>query len=547
MEGYGVYGHRSNHTELRNTRGPLKWSSLILILVTAGLSSAAVVAFEDLPLEPGSYYNGSDLAGGFVSSEVHFATNYNADWGSWDGFAYSNIADANTEGFEAQYNAITGSGQGPSLTYAVAYVGWEQPPTITFNSAQPLTGLYVTNNSYAYYSLLVGSLYSKQFGGPSGHDEDWLKLTITGKDLAGEITGTVEFYLADFRFEDNSLDYILDAWTFVDLSSLGEVAALEFAMSSSDTGDFGMNTPAYFCLDTLITSLPQARGTYTEAGISGYVDSVTLQDSGPQEANAIINPIFRGWATGVVDYQPADGVDAMWADPNQALGPATGNNFDIVSLGELDTDQIASGMAPGRITLTFADPCDPNDEGIVYNGLGYDFVVFENGLISEFTTANGSMKGQMQAELAYVEVSSNGTDFVRFPSVSLTPELVGAYGTIDIADVYNLAGKHPNAGGNCFGTPFDLDELAGRPEVVEARVDINDIRYVRLVDVPGTGDFCDEATAHVVPGTEPESLNYPQNHPVYDAWPTWGSGGFDLEAVGLLYEQQDADEEQDDQ
>ena len=83
--------------------------------------------------------------------------------------------------------------------------------------------------------------------------------------------------------------------------------------------------------------------------------------------------------------------------------------------------------------------------------------------------------------------------------------------------------------------------------VIEALVDINDIRYVRLVDVPGTGDFCDEATAHLAPGTEPEALNYPQNHPIYDAWPTWGSAGFDLEAVGLLYEQQDADEEQDDQ
>ena len=357
----------------------------------------------------------------------------------------------------------------------------------------------------------------------------------------------MDVYLADYRFADNSLDYILDTWTFVDLKPLGEVATLEFALSSSDTGDFGMNTPAYFCLDTLITSLLDARGAYAEAGISGYIDSSTGQDTGPQDANAIINPVFRGWATAIADYQPADGVDAMWADPNQALGPATGDNFDIVSLGELDADQIALGVTPGYITLTFADPCDPNDEGIVHNNLGYDFVVFENGLISQFSTANGSMEGQILAELAYVEVSSNGTDFVRFPSVSLTPEPVGAYGTIDIADVHSLAGKHPNAGGFCIGTPFDLEDLANLPAAVDARVDINDVRYVRLVDVSGAGDFFDEATAHVVPGTEPEGLNYPQNHPIYDAWPTRGSAGFDLEAVGLLYEQEDADEAQDDQ
>ncbi|UCD49498.1 MAG: DUF4465 domain-containing protein [Phycisphaerales bacterium] len=545
MEGYGTDSYRLNLADTGDTQGLWKWIGLILLLMTAGASSAAVVTFEDLSLDPGSFWNGSDLTGGFVSGEVHFATNYNADWDSWDGFAYANLADPNAEGFAAQYHAIAGVGQAGSANYAVAYIGWEQPPTITLSSPQTLTGLYVTNNNYAYYSMLVGSMFSKQFGGPSSNDEDWFLLTITGKDPAGEITGSVEFYLADFRFEDNSLDYVLDSWAFVDLSPLGEVAALEFALSSSDTGDFGMNTPAYFCLDTLIQSLPEARGAYTQPGISGYVDSATLQEAGPQDANAVVNPIFRGWATSVVEYRPADDVDAMWADPNRALGPVTGDNFDIVSLGELDDEQIANGAIPGQITLTFGDPGDPNDEGIVHNNRGYDFVVFENGLISRFSTAEGSMEGQMLAELAYVEVSSNGADFVRFPSVSLTPERVGAYGTIDIADVHNLAGKHPNAGGICIGTPFDLDDLAELPAVIDGRVDINDVRYVRLVDVPGAGDFFDEATAYVVPGTEPETVNYPQDHPIYDAWPTRGSGGFDLEAVGLLYEQEYTDDEQD--
>ena len=546
MEGYDINGQPSNHTQRRGPRGRWNGISLILLLIATGAAGAAVVTFEDLSLEPGSYWNGSDLTGGFLSAETHFATNYNADWGSWDGFAYSNIADPNAQDYGAQYNAITGAGQAGSANYAVAYIGWELPPTITLSDVQTVTGLYVTNNNYAYYSLLLGSLYSKPFGGPSGDDEDWFKLTITGKDLAGEITGAVEFYLADYRFADNNLDYIVDTWTFVDLSSLGAVATLEFALSSSDTGDFGMNTPAYFCLDTLIPSLPDARGAYAEAGISGYVDSATLQDAGPQDPNAAVNPIFRAWATGAVDYLPADGLDAMWADPNQAFGPATGDNFDIVSLGEMNAEQIARGLPPGQITLTFVDPADPNDEGIVYNVSGDDFVVFENGLVSQFSTTEGSMEGQMLAELAYVEVSSNGVDFVRFPSVSLTPEPVGAYGTIDMADVHNLAGKHPNAGGLCTGTPFDLDELAGLPEVIEGLVDINDIRYIRLVDVPGTGDFFDEATAYVVPEAGPQGLTYPQDHPIYDAWPTWGSGGFDLEAVGLLREQEDTDDEEQD-
>jgi len=139
--------------------------------------------------------------------------------------------------------------------------------------------------------------------------------------------------------------------------------------------------------------------------------------------------------------------------------------------------------------------------------------------------------------LAYVEVSSNGLDFARFSSVSLTPDRMGAYGTIEISRIHNLAGKHPNASGVCTGTPFDLRDLAGHPHVISGAVDLNDIRYVRIVDVPGRGDFVDRATEHVAPGTWPEWPHYAQDHPIYDAWPTWGSGGFDLEAVGVLHEQ----------
>jgi hypothetical protein len=61
----------------------------------------------------------------------------------------------------------------------------------------------------------------------------------------------VDAYLADFRVSDNSQDYVVDDWTFVDLGTLGTVDSLSFELSSSDTGDFGMNTPAYFALDNL--------------------------------------------------------------------------------------------------------------------------------------------------------------------------------------------------------------------------------------------------------------------------------------------------------
>lgn len=516
----------------------------ILTLLWAAASGAAIVTFDDLPLARDSYWNGADGAGEFTSGGVHFANHYNAEWAFWDGFAYSNRTDPNLTDLPAQYNAITGSGQGGSTNYGVAYVGWETLPTLTLPTPQVLSGLYVTNNSYAYYTMLLGSAFSKKFGGSTGHDEDWLKLTITGKDAAGNITGVIDFYLADFRFADNTKDYLLDSWAFVGLRPLGEVKSLEFSLTSSDVGAFGMNTPAYFCLDSLISDPapvePAGRGKpfRSEPAINGYVDSLRRAHAGPQDPNAILNPIFRGWADGVAQYIPADDVwSGAWNQPAKALGPATGDPLDIVSLGELTRAEIDAGRLPGHLTLVFGDPNDPNDPRAIRNGKGLDFAVFENGIISQMTTANGSVEGQILAELAYVEVSSNGRDFVRFPSVALTPGQVGAYGTSDMGNLHNLAGKHPNAGGICTGTPFDLDDLAAHPDVLSGKVDLNAIRSVRLVDIPGDGSFFDDAPSHVDPNTWPAWANYAGPHPIFDQWPTWGSGGFDLEAIGVLNEQ----------
>ena len=504
----------------------------IAVLAASGVTYANTSSFEDLDLPVESYWNGSDgsggpvpgaVQGGFVSGGAHFNNNYNADWGSWDGFCYSNLTDT-AEGLAAQYNAITGSGQGGSVNYAVAYIGWIMPPTITLETPGIVEGLYVTNNSYTYYSMLNGDAFAKKFGGEAGSDPDWLMLTITGRDADGAATGTVDFYLADYRSEDDDEDYIVDTWQYVDLTLLGEVVSLEFALSSSDVGDWGMNTPAYFAIDTVMYA--SLTGPYTEVGISGYIDPGNdWQGADAQDPNAVLNPIFRGWATEIVSYEPAPGLDIQWTDPSSALGQATGDRLDIVSLGELSAEQIDQGLPPGRITLYF-------DE-LIRQGKGYDFVVFENGFTSDLSLETGSVAGEMFAEFGYVEVSSNSVDFVRFPAVSLTPELTGAYGTVEISNVYNLAGKHPNG----TGTPFDLREIVNDPMVVSGLVDVNDIRYVRIVDIPGSGDFYDQAMLSVDPGTWPDWDFYGDDHPIYDAWPTRGSGGLDLEAIGVLREQ----------
>jgi hypothetical protein len=275
-------------------------------------------------------------------------------------------------------------------------------------------------------------------------------------------------------------------------------------------------------------------GPYREAGVCSYIGP-DHKATTPWDPNGVINPIFRGWATGVVSYEPASGVYSDFSNPDIALGPSYSNTFqsgadifddmvsyDIVSLGDLSKADINAGTPPGRITLSFTET--------IHDQNGYDFVVFENGFYYD--------ENQYFCEFGYVEVSSDGTYFARFPSVSLTGGRVGAYGMIDITNVYNLGGKHPNSGDEFTGTPFDLSEIRNEPNVVAGLVDLNSISYVRIVDVPGSGDFYDNAHKLIDPCTWPNWEYYDVNHPIYDAWPTYGSGGFDLEAIGVLQPQE---------
>jgi len=218
---------------------------------------AGTVDFEDVgaSLPPNGYWNGAPNDGhnSFTSNGFVFHNNYTAAWDTWDGFAYSNKTDTTTRGYLNQYSAITGSGASNSATYAVGFVNlWGDLPRIDVPEGTSLVSAQVTNTTYAYYSMLEGDQFAKKFGGSSGNDPDWFKLTIFGKDLAGQLLGLIEFYLADFRFENNLQDYIVNTWQTIDLTSIGNARILEFSLDSSDVGPWGMNTPAYFALDNLV-------------------------------------------------------------------------------------------------------------------------------------------------------------------------------------------------------------------------------------------------------------------------------------------------------
>ncbi len=238
----------------------------------ATLTAAGVtVNFGDLNLEENSYWNGSDGSGGFESGVASFNNHYDTEWDVWSGWSYSNVIDTETRGHTNQYAAITGSAIADNGVYGVANVDHFTPvfPAIELPDGAYPESITITNTTYAYHSMNEGDDFAKEF---STEDNDWFRLDIRGLDGDGNETGVLPFYLADYRFDDPEQAYIIDEWTEVDLTSLGEATrGLEFTLSSSEVGDFGMNTPAYFAMGEM-TAVPEpvTAGLLAGAGILAF-------------------------------------------------------------------------------------------------------------------------------------------------------------------------------------------------------------------------------------------------------------------------------------
>ena len=207
-----------------------------------------VADFEDVELSPSGIWEPLEGNNEMFSHGWAF-TNYYSSY-FWGGFTASNRTDLSQTYMNAQFTAATGCGYDGSAQYAVAYTYGAQTDVYAADGEpRSVTGCYVTNNLWAYQNMLEGDNTVSPFGGYSGTDPDWFKLTATGKDASGQTVGTLDFYLADYRFDNPEDDYIINTWEWFDLSPLGEVSAISFSLSSSKNNNSGMITPAYFCMD----------------------------------------------------------------------------------------------------------------------------------------------------------------------------------------------------------------------------------------------------------------------------------------------------------
>lgn len=231
-------------------------------------ASADIINFSDLSLPLESFWNGSDQSGYFESNGIVYYNEYNSEYGSYAGATYSNIT---------QYTAGTlynGSGQyaaaplgglskdgttDPNEIYSVIYVDhnysmFAEAPVIDLSALESsVDGIYLSNTS-----LTVDVLTSPKYESNPAHpftDGDWMKISIYGYDANMSEIGTVEFYLADYR--DGKTDIVKD-WQYVSFEAFtGDVKFLNFEITSSDNGEWGMNTPSFVAVGGFSTAVPE--------------------------------------------------------------------------------------------------------------------------------------------------------------------------------------------------------------------------------------------------------------------------------------------------
>lgn len=198
--------------------------------------STTIVSFDDAPLDStGNFYTSPYIAG-----IISLTNNYDEVNAYWEGFAISNNTDTIEGSYLNQYSVVSGNAHSGN-NFAVAYAGFSIPTEIVSDSDIIPIRLFINNTTYVYKTLLNGNAYSRAFT-----DGDCYSVTFTGISSTGDTTGTVTAYLADFR---NGKHDIVNTWHEIPLLDLGTCRRIVLTFYSTDTGDFGINTPCYATID----------------------------------------------------------------------------------------------------------------------------------------------------------------------------------------------------------------------------------------------------------------------------------------------------------
>lgn len=248
---------------------------MVVALMCSFMCFAQVVDFEDLTLAPNSSWTGSADADGFESSYLKLYNDYDPTYGSWQGFAYTNTTDAETYDY-TNLSAAAGHGVDNSANYAVACIGSDwmggtyDPIPVSIKINTSLAGDFQGRGAYFCLPTYTSKYMDNEFTSYAVN-HFFYKLKVAAY-ADGVSVGEREIVMADFTGENT---YKMDDWTFVDLSWIANADSLTFIALSNDTGDYGINTPAYFCMDNFgAENTPTCVRDFKLVNVDAYFDAM---------------------------------------------------------------------------------------------------------------------------------------------------------------------------------------------------------------------------------------------------------------------------------
>ena len=306
------------------------------VTLTASAAMASIVTLDlNKPMNPTSLeyneqgiwtgcYNDVDYTwmefgdenGEFLIS--HLIGGEGSSWGGmyWDGFCPAMGGDKTDYGvagsggsWTTNYGGCMAGGgcvinedgtvaANPAEPYLVGYWGsWSADPTnqVMFVNKNGGTtfrpqGVYVCNHPWPYYESVNGDGSARAFA-----EGDYFELIAHGVD-AEDNEKTTSIKLIEYA---NGELQALNDWTLFDLTSLGEVEKVYFTLNSTDTGAYGMNTAAYFCMDKFQvndapTAIENVNTTKQVANVK-YVNLAGVESSTPfQGVNVVVKTYDDG-------------------------------------------------------------------------------------------------------------------------------------------------------------------------------------------------------------------------------------------------------------
>ena len=220
-------------------------------LTVSDVEPLKVATFEDVTIaEPESVLHLS--ATGDVKSGDYYFTQDVADYGSLGTYYYGNVPTNKTSNeykgdWQNDMSASGGAYEGANfIVWTSSYSGSD---SVTIEHADVVPGFFINNTPWVVDAILNGDGMSSDGAAPFSA-EDYFTLTITATLNGVAVNNEVKVDLA-------AEGKYINQWTYVDLSALGEVDALHFALTGSKHNDIGLTTPAYFAIDNFGADMPK--------------------------------------------------------------------------------------------------------------------------------------------------------------------------------------------------------------------------------------------------------------------------------------------------